>query len=276
VFDVRALFSAEGLASLVSLTVLEIVLGIDNIIFVAILSQKVAPDRRKRVRRLGIGLALILRIGLLLGLSWLMGLTRPLFHLFGDPMSGRDLVLLVGGLFLMVKATHELYERVEGDPMDSPLAPRAPAGFTVTLVQILALDIVFSLDSVITAVGMARAVPIMVTAMIIAVGVMMVAADVISEFINRHPTMKILALSFLLLIGVLLVADSFGHHINKGYIYFAMAFSLGVEIINMRIRKRRKKKHEAIVPDAGAAGAGPGAADPGAGGATGATGATGR
>ena len=244
-FDLGALLHAEALASLVSLTVMEIVLGIDNIIFVAILSQKVAPDRRKRVRRLGIGLALILRIGLLLGLSWLMGLTRPLFHLFGNALSGRDLVLLAGGLFLMVKATHELYERIEGDPMDSPLAPRAPAGFAVTLVQILALDIVFSLDSVITAVGMARAVPIMVAAMIIAVGVMMVFADAISEFINRHPTMKVLALSFLLLIGVLLVADAFGHHINKGYVYFALAFSLGVELVNMRARKRARRRHPA-------------------------------
>jgi predicted tellurium resistance membrane protein TerC len=243
VFDVGALFRPEGLASLVSLTVMEIVLGIDNIIFVAILSQKVTGARRKRVRRLGIGLALILRIALLLGLSWLMGLTRPLFTmpLLGDPMSGRDLVLLGGGLFLMVKATRELYDRVEGEPGEgAPRAERGGASFGWTLAQILALDIVFSLDSVITAVGMARAVPIMIAAMVIAVGVMLVFADPISEFITRHPSMKALALSFLLLIGVLLVADAFGHHINKGYVYFAMAFSFAVELYNMRVRKKAR------------------------------------
>ena len=246
-FNAGVLFTAEGLASLVSLTVMEIVLGIDNIIFVAILSQKVAAGRRKRVRRVGIGLALILRIALLLGLSWLMGLTRPLFTLFGQSMSGRDLVLLGGGLFLMAKATHELYERVEGGADDGgadegAAAPGASAGFLTTLIQILALDIVFSLDSVITAVGMARAVPIMIAAMVLAVGVMLAFADVISEFINRRPTMKVLALSFLLMIGVLLVADAFGRHINKGYVYFAMAFSLAVELVNARARKKRARR----------------------------------
>jgi predicted tellurium resistance membrane protein TerC len=241
VFDFGVLLHPEGLISLISLAVMEIVLGIDNIIFVAILSQKVEPRQQKRVRRLGIGVALVLRIGLLLGLSWLMGLTRPLFNLLGDPMSGRDLVLLGGGLFLIAKATHELYERMEGgeDATGKP-APVATAGFTSTLVQILALDIVFSLDSVITAVGMARAIPIMIAAMVIAVGVMLAFADAISEFINRHPSMKVLALAFLLLIGVLLVADAFGHHINKGYVYFAMAFSLGVELLNIRARKKAK------------------------------------
>jgi predicted tellurium resistance membrane protein TerC len=254
-FDVSALLRPEGLASLVSLTVMEIVLGIDNIIFVAILSQKVAPDRRKRVRRLGIALALILRIGLLLGLSWLMGLTRPLFHFLGQAMSGRDLVLLGGGLFLMTKATRELFgimEGLEGEGGSGEAGAGggaaegggAPAGFTSTLIQILALDIVFSLDSVITAVGMARAVPVMIAAMVLAVGVMLVAADTISEFITHHPTMKVLALSFLLLIGVLLVADAFGHHINKGYVYFAMAFSFAVEMLNMRARKRRKQRRQ--------------------------------
>jgi predicted tellurium resistance membrane protein TerC len=243
-YDFSALFNAEGLASLISLAVMEIVLGIDNIIFVAILSQKVAAGQRKRVRRLGIGLALFLRIGLLLGLSWLMGLTRPLFHVLGEALSGRDLVLLGGGLFLMAKATHELYQRMEGHEEGESGGPGrggGSAGFASTLVQILALDIVFSLDSVITAVGMARAVPIMIAAMVIAVGVMLLFADAISEFINRHPSMKVLALSFLLLIGVLLVADAFGHHINKGYVYFAMAFSLGVELFNMRARKKAQR-----------------------------------
>src|SRR3954469_2880920 len=181
---------------------MEIVLGIDNIIFVAILSAKVAPAQRSRVRRLGISLALIMRIGLLLSLSWLMSLTRPLFTLLGAPISGRGLVLLVGGLFLIAKATHELHARVEeGEAEAAPGDPTRPgskpAGFGSTLAQILALDIVFSLDSVITAVGMVPHVIIMVTAMVIAVGVMLLFADAISEFINRHPSMKVLALSFL-------------------------------------------------------------------------------
>jgi predicted tellurium resistance membrane protein TerC len=246
VFDPRVLLTPEGLASLVSLAVMEIVLGIDNIIFVAILSQKVAPPQRKRVRRLGIGLALIMRVGLLLTLSWIMSLTAPLFHVRGHGLSGRDLVLLVGGLFLMAKATHELHERIEAanaaeGPGGAPAA-EVSAGFALTLVQILLLDIVFSLDSVITAVGMARAVVIMIAAMMIAVGVMLVFADAISDFIARYPTMKVLALAFLLLIGVLLVADALGHHVDKGYVYFAMAFALGVELFNMRVRKRSRAR----------------------------------
>jgi predicted tellurium resistance membrane protein TerC len=244
-FDPHVLLSAEGLAALVSLAVMEIVLGIDNIIFVAILSQKVAPEGRHRVRRLGISLALVMRIGLLLTLSWIMGLTKPLLHVAGYAFSGRDLVLLGGGLFLMAKATHELYGRLElgeGEADDEAKGATGThgsyAGFASTLVQILLLDIVFSLDSVITAVGMAQAVIIMITAMVVAVIVMLVFADAISEFIGRHPSMKILALAFLLLIGFLLVADAFGHHINKGYVYFAMAFAVGIELINMRVRKK--------------------------------------
>jgi predicted tellurium resistance membrane protein TerC len=245
-------FRPEGLASLVSLTVMEIVLGIDNIIFIAILSEKVAHGQGPKVRRLGLALALILRIGLLLTLSWLMGLTAPLFSVLGQEFSGRDLVLLVGGLFLMGKATHELYEKVEGGGGDDGALEDAKksaggahtAGFASTLAQILALDIVFSLDSVITAVGMVPHIPIMITAMVLAVVVMLVFADAVSSFITRHPGMKVLALSFLLLIGVLLVADSFGKHINKGYVYFAMAFSFGVELINLRVRRlaRPRKK----------------------------------
>jgi predicted tellurium resistance membrane protein TerC len=241
VFDPRVLLSAEGLASLVSLAVMEVVLGIDNIILVAILSQKVAPDRRKRVRRLGISLALVMRVALLLTLSWIMGLTRPLLHVLGNAFSGRDLVLLGGGLFLMAKATHELHGQL--DQLGAAQAPGTPAGagtsgFGATLAQILALDIVFSLDSVITAVGMARAVVIMIAAMMIAVGVMLVFSEVISDFISRTPSIRVLALAFLLLIGVLLVADAFGHHIDRGYVYFAMGFALAVELINMRARKR--------------------------------------
>jgi predicted tellurium resistance membrane protein TerC len=249
------IFRPEGLVSLLSLTVMEIVLGIDNIIFIAILSDKVAHGQGHRVRRLGLALALILRIGLLLTLSWLMGLTAPLFALLGQEFSGRDLVLLAGGLFLMGKATHELYEKVEGggaddaargaakEKPDVATGPRL-AGFGVTLAQILALDIVFSLDSVITAVGMVPHIPIMITAMVLAVVVMLIFADAVSGFISRHPSMKVLALSFLLLIGVLLVADSFGKHINKGYVYFAMAFSFAVELVNLRVRRlaRRHRK----------------------------------
>ncbi|HMF39903.1 MAG TPA: TerC family protein [Polyangia bacterium] len=247
-FDLRALLSVEGLLGLASLAVMEIVLGIDNILLVAILSQRVARARRKRVRRLGIGLALILRIALLFGLTWLMGLTKPLFTLMDHGFSGRDLVLLAGGLFLMFKATTELYDRIERSPGDDDLDgdERKAAGSVATVAQILALDVVFSLDSVITAVGMARALPVMVLAMIIAVGVMFIFANVVAEFINRHPSMKILALAFLLLIGVLLVADAFGHHINRGYVYFAMAFSLLVELMNMRFRKKTRAKRPSI------------------------------
>jgi predicted tellurium resistance membrane protein TerC len=247
VLDFRSLLTVEGLVSLASLAVMEIVLGIDNILLVAILSQKVAAARRGQLRRLGIGLALILRIGLLLGLSWLMGMTRPLFTVLGNALSGRDLVMLAGGLFLIYKATYELYDRIERDPAgpgghrgepDGAAQESGAAGFTSTLAQILALDVVFSLDSVITAVGMARAIPVMMAAMVIAVGVMLAFANVVAEFVGRHPSMKILALAFLLLIGVLLTADAFGHHINRGYVYFAMAFALVVELLNLRLRKK--------------------------------------
>src|SRR5262245_12391963 len=223
---------------------MEIVLGIDNVLLVAILSQKVQPADRGLVRKLGIGLALVLRIGLLFALTWLMGLTRPLFTVLGNELSGRDLVLLAGGLFLIYKATHELYDRVERAPDeddDQGKSDRKPARSVATVFQILALDVVFSLDSVITAVGMARALIVMMAAMIIAVGVMFAFAGVVSEFVNRHPSMKILALSFLLLIGVLLTADAFGHHINRGYVYFAMAFSLAIELLNMRFRKKKSR-----------------------------------
>jgi predicted tellurium resistance membrane protein TerC len=258
VFDFRPLLTGEGLASLASLAVMEIVLGIDNVLLVAILSHKVAPNRRSQVRRLGIGLALILRICLLFGLSFLMSMTKPLFSLLGQQLSGRDIVLLAGGLFLIYKATTELYERIErtpGGPIEEAAAAagedndgkgKGNAGrssFGVVLAQILALDVVFSLDSVITAVGMAKDLSIMMVAMVIAVAVMMAFANVVAEFVARHPSMKILALAFLLLIGVLLTADAFGHHINRGYVYFAMAFSLGIELMNMRLRKRAKTSH---------------------------------
>jgi predicted tellurium resistance membrane protein TerC len=248
VFDFGVLLTGAGLASLVSLSVMEIVLGIDNVLLVAILSQKVAADRRNQVRRVGIGLALIMRIALLFGLSWLMGLTKTLFVIpvVDNPMSGRDLVLLGGGLFLIYKATYELYDRIERSPEgptgnDAENGGQKSASFGGTLAQILALDLVFSLDSVITAVGMARAISVMMVAMVIAVTVMLIFANVVADFVTRHPSMKVLALSFLLLIGVLLTADAFGQHINRGYIYFAMAFSLLVEVLNMRLRKKSSR-----------------------------------
>jgi predicted tellurium resistance membrane protein TerC len=234
-------FSAETLISLVSLSAMEIVLGIDNIIFIAILSQRVAPDQRTKVRRTGLVLALGMRLGLLFALSWIMRLTAPLFTLLGTAISGRDLVLLVGGLFLIGKSTHEIYDKLEGDhPADGETSGKG-GPIAGVLIQIMLLDIVFSLDSVITAVGMAPELWIMVTAMIVAVAVMLIFADRISDFINRHPSMKILALSFLLLIGVLLVAEAFDRHVSKGYIYFAMAFALLIELLNMRLRKHGPK-----------------------------------
>jgi len=242
-FDFSAFLTAEGLISLLSLTALEIVLGVDNIVFIAIVSERVEPARRSTLRRTGLGLALIMRLALLFTLSWIMRLTQPLFTIVGQELSGRDLVLLGGGLFLMAKATHELFQTSEaeghgpGTPGSAAPAQRTGGSFGGLLAQILVLDIVFSLDSVITAVGMAKHISIMVTAMIIAVGVMLAGANLISDFINRYPSMKVLALSFLLMVGALLVADAFGRHISKGYVYFAMGYSLSVELINIRRRK---------------------------------------
>jgi predicted tellurium resistance membrane protein TerC len=256
-FDLRPFLTVEGLISLVSLTALEIVLGIDNIVFIAIVSEQIDVARRSVLRRSGLGLALIMRLGLLFGLSFIMGLSRPLFSLLGQQLSGRDLVLLGGGLFLIAKASSELFRRSEtqaapgegvtGDGAGAQPASPASGRFPALLAQILVLDIVFSLDSVITAVGMAQQISIMVAAMFIAVGVMLLGANLISDFIGRHPSLKVLALSFLLLVGVLLVADAFDKHIPKGYVYFAMAYALGVELINIRRRRAVERK-----PPAGA------------------------
>jgi predicted tellurium resistance membrane protein TerC len=232
---------AEGWIALLTLTMLEIVLGIDNIVFISILAGKLPAQDRERARKTGLSLAMIIRILLLLSISWVMGLTRPLFALFGHAVSGRDLILLIGGLFLLAKSTHEIHNNLEGE--DGHQDGRAAVSFGATIVQILLLDIVFSLDSVITAVGMAEDVSIMIIAVVIAVAVMLVASGSISAFVERHPTVKMLALSFLLLIGVSLVADGFGQHIEKGYIYFAMGFSVFVEMINLRIRARAKPVH---------------------------------
>ena len=234
---------SSPVVALLTLTAMEIVLGVDNIVFIAILVAKLPPEKRERIRRLGIALALVIRIGLLFALSWLMRLTAPLFTVLGEEISGRDLILLVGGLFLIAKSVHEMHAKLEGpDVADAGSVPKAAAVGAV-LAQILALDIVFSLDSVITAVGMASQLWVMVTAMLISVGVMLIFAGAIGNFVDRHPTVKMLALSFLLLIGVMLVAEGFGQHINKGYIYFAMAFALGVELLNMRLRKVHKPVH---------------------------------
>jgi predicted tellurium resistance membrane protein TerC len=237
------LFTSENLIALLTLSSLEIVLGIDNIVFISILVGKLPQRRQARARQLGLLLAMGMRIALLLAISWVMGLTEPLFSIaaIGQDFSGRDLILLFGGLFLVGKATWEIHDKLEGSE-HGQAAPRA-ASFTAILAQIVLLDIVFSLDSVITAVGMASEVAIMVTAVVIAVAVMMIFASRIGAFIERHPTLKMLALSFLLLIGVVLIADGFGQHVSKGYIYFAMAFSLFVELLNLRLRRPQPPVH---------------------------------
>ena len=228
--------SPESWIALLTLTVLEIVLGIDNIVFISILSGKLPESQQPFARRLGLLLAMFTRVGLLFSLAWVIGLTAPLFSVLGEAISGRDLLLLVGGLFLLAKATHEIHQRLEGETGAG--SARAPASFLGVIIQILLLDIVFSFDSVITAVGMANEIGVMVAAVMIAVGVMLVSAEAISRFVNAHPTVKVLALSFLLLIGCSLVAESFDQHIPKGYIYFAMGFSVFVEGINLRVRRR--------------------------------------
>ncbi|HEX5067971.1 MAG TPA: TerC family protein [Myxococcota bacterium] len=233
-----AFFTSENLIALLTLSALEIVLGIDNIVFISILVAKLPKAQQAGARRLGLLLAMGMRIALLLAITWVMGLTRPLFALFEHAFTGRDLILLFGGLFLVAKATYEIHDKLEGAAHVAGAAPQT-ATYGAILVQIMLLDIVFSLDSVITAVGMAKHVGVMIAAVVIAVMVMMMAAGRISAFIERHPTMKMLALSFLLLIGVVLIADGFGQHVSKGYIYFAMAFSLFVEVLNLRVRGKR-------------------------------------
>ena len=233
------LFTASALAALATLTAMEIVLGIDNVVFIAILTGRLPAPLQTRARRVGLTLALVIRIGLLLSISWIMGLTAPLFTLLGQPFSGRSLILIGGGLFLIMKSTWEIYAKVEGEPHESSTSMGRGA-FVSVLIQILLLDIVFSLDSVITAVGMANELWVMVVAMVLAMLVMLASAGAIGGFVERHPSVKILALSFLLLIGVMLVAEGMGSHVEKGYIYVAMAFSLFVELLNLRYRARRR------------------------------------
>ncbi|GAO01594.1 TerC family protein [Anaeromyxobacter sp. PSR-1] len=230
---------ADTWISLVTLSAMEIVLGIDNVVFLTILAGRLPQEQQGKARKLGLAFALLTRLGLLFAISWVMGLTRPLFEVLGREISGRDLILLGGGLFLIAKATHEIHDKLEVEHAEARKAGGG-AAFWAVIVQIALLDIVFSLDSVITAVGMAKHLPVMVAAMVLAVGVMLIFADAIGGFVERHPTIKMLALSFLILIGVMLVAEGLGRHIEKGYVYFAMAFSLGVELLNMRVRKARQ------------------------------------
>ncbi len=221
--------------ALVSLTAIEIVLGIDNIVFISILVGKLPAARQARARSIGLALAMLMRIALLLSLAWIMRFTVPIFELLGNAFSGRDIILILGGLFLLAKATFEIHDKLEGAG-ERPAGP-GRATFAGVMLQIVLLDIVFSLDSVITAIGMAKHVPVMVLAIIIAVGVMMLAAGPVSAFVEHHPTVKMLALSFLLLIGVALIGEGLDFHIPKGYIYFAMAFSVFVEMLNIRVRR---------------------------------------
>jgi predicted tellurium resistance membrane protein TerC len=232
--------SAEGWVALGTLAVLEIVLGIDNIVFISILAGKLRPEQRDRARKIGLSLAMFIRLALLASISWVMGLTAPLFTLYYE-ISGRDVILLVGGLFLIAKSTFEIHERLEG--AEGHGNAKVAASFAGVIVQILLLDIVFSLDSVITAVGMADDLAVMMLAVIIAVVVMLVSAGAISDFVERHPTVKMLALSFLLLIGMSLIGEGLDHHIPKGYIYFAMGFSIFVEMINLRVRSKAPPVH---------------------------------
>ncbi len=235
------LFTFEALAALLTLTALEIVLGIDNIIFIAILVGKLPKANQEKTRRVGLLGAMFMRIGLLLCIKWIMGLPAALFALGKHEVSGRDLILLIGGAFLVAKSTYEIHDKLEGE--ENIQAEGSARGVATVLVQILLLDLVFSLDSVITAVGMAKDIEVMVAAVVISVGVMMLFAKAVGDFVERHPTVKMLALSFLLLIGVTLVAEGAHEHVSKGYIYSAMAFSFFVEMLNLKLRKKQVPVH---------------------------------
>jgi len=241
VFDIAWIYEPSAWVALLTLTILEIVLGIDNIIFISILVARLPKEQRNKARLIGLSLAMGMRVILLLSLAWIMQLTAPLFVILEHAISGRDLILLVGGLFLLGKSTHEIHHSLEGEAKSAKGAATATLG--AVLVQIAILDMVFSLDSVITAVGMAKHIPVMIIAVVLAIIVMMLAAKAINEFVDAHPTIKMLALSFLILVGVSLIGEGLDLHIPKGYIYFAMAFSVGVELLNLRMRKNRKPVH---------------------------------
>ena len=235
-----AIFTADNLVALLTLTALEVVLGVDNVIFISILAGKLPPADQDRARRVGLLAAMVMRILLLFSLAWIVRLTEPIVTILGRGISGRDLILLGGGLFLIAKATMEIHEKLEG--VEGERSARVAPSFGAVIVQIMLLDIVFSLDSVITAVGMADSIAVMVIAVVLAVGIMMLSAAGVSAFVQRHPTVKVLALSFLMLIGLSLVGEGMGHHIPKGYIYFAMGFSVLVEFLNIRASRKKKKQ----------------------------------
>ena len=243
--------------ALATLTALELVLGIDNIVFISILVDKLPPDKREFARRIGLFMAMFMRIGLLLVLSWIVGLVAPLFTVLGQEISGRDLILILGGLFLIYKSTGEIHQSMEGEEGHASSAVKAT--FTAVILQIMVVDMVFSLDSIITAVGMVDEVAVMIVAVILSVGLMMLFAGAIGRFVSDHPTIKMLALSFLVVVGVVLIAEGFDQHVPKGYVYFAMAFSVGVEMLNIRMRKRSAKPvelHAAYTEDEHGAAAG--------------------
>ncbi len=249
-FEVSSLSDPQIWIALATLTFLEIVLGVDNVIFISILSGKLPEDQQPRARKLGLIGAMLTRIALLFSLAWIIRLTAPWFTIFGQELSGRDLILIGGGLFLMGKSTYEIHDKLEGE--EGHASGKIAASFASVIVQIMLLDLVFSLDSVITAVGMVDVLWVMVAAVMISVGIMMLSAEAISAFVHKHPTVKMLALSFLLLIGMSLILEGFEHHIPKGYIYFAMGFSVFVEMINLRLRKANRPVvlHERYVEDA--------------------------
>ena len=244
----EVLLSPEAWIAFATLTALELVLGIDNIIFISILVDRLPSDQREFARKIGLGMAMFMRIGLLLILSWIIGLVAPLFTVFGQGISGRDLILIAGGVFLVWKSTSEIHHAIEGAEQRSKA--QAAAVFSAVIIQIMVVDLVFSLDSIITAVGMVDDVRIMIAAVIASVALMMVFARPIGQFVSDHPTIKMLALSFLVVVGVVLIAEGFDHHVPKGYVYFAMAFSLLVELLNIRLRKRgiQAKLHESKIP----------------------------
>lgn len=229
--------SGEAWIALLTLAFLEIVLGVDNIIFISIVSNKLPAEQQAKARNLGLVLALVFRIGLLLGITWIIGFTEPLFTTFGFDISGRDLILIAGGIFLLAKSTTEIHHKIEGEE-DTEAGSSRQASFSGTIIQIILLDMVFSFDSILTAVGLTEEVLIMIIAVVIAMGIMITLAGKISDFINKHPTLQILALSFLILIGFMLIVEGLHFHVPKGYIYFAVGFSLLVEVLNMRLRKR--------------------------------------
>ncbi|MDO1447300.1 TerC family protein [Rhodocytophaga aerolata] len=253
--DIQGLFTTEAIISLLTLSLLEIVLGIDNIIFISIISDRLPKEQQKKARTVGILLALIVRIGLLFGISWIVSLKEPLFYVFKNGFSGRDIILFLGGLFLLGKSTTEIHHKLEGD--EEGTSAKKATSLRSAIIQIILLDIVFSFDSILTAVGLVDNVLIMIIAVIIALGVMLAFATPISTFVNTHPSIKMLALSFLIMIGLLLVAEAFHVHVPKGYVYFAMAFSFGVELLNLKLDKKKDNAvklrgglNEQYIPDA--------------------------